>query len=96
MSSSRIDTRRFRRINPLGPNPDHQAKLLGSRTSYMKVFCGNFKSRAELLMEAVGDTEDSDMTPIPRRDGDISAKRKGRFRLYPRGCMVTAEEIVKY
>ncbi len=65
---ARIDTRRHRRIDPFGPYPKEQAKLIGSRTSYQKIDYG--KSRAALLMEALaGEVRSPDMTPVPRLSG---------------------------
>ena len=87
MANGRPDTRRFRRINSLGPNPNEQAKLIGSRTSYEGGLDFS-KPRAVLLKKAfVDDARNLDMTLIPRR-----AERM--IRLYLRGRTVIAPMII--
>ena len=79
----RTDTRRYRKVNPLGPNPEEQAKVIGSKTSYQRFDYNGPQSRAR-LREAL---DDPDMTPIPRRDDTT-------VRLYLRGRTVTVPEVI--
>ena len=84
----RTDPRRFRRVSPLGPNPEGQAKLIGSRTSYQKIYYGNYKPQVALLEETfLGETRNPDMTPVPRLTDRA-------VQLYLRDRTVTAFEVL--
>ncbi len=81
----RFDTRRCRRINPQGPNPSEQAKLLGGRNLCEKEY--DFAKRDSLVREALLEEERSpDITPVPRFMADRT------IRLYLPGRTVIVSE----
>ncbi len=84
---ARTDTRRYRKVNPLGPNPEEQAKLLGE-CSFWKWHDG-YNQSLHALHERIAQKEmkNPDMTSVPRRiDRTV--------RLYLLGCTVTVSEIL--
>lgn len=61
---ARIDTRRRRRIDPCGPYPEEQAKLIGSKTSLgLRDYDYD---RRPFCRKIAKEMREPDMTPVPR------------------------------
>ena len=87
MAGYRLDTRRYRRVNPLGPNPEEQAKLLGERNLQSQ---DDDSSQYRPFHERIARKEmgNPDMTPVPRRIA-------GRLiRLYLPGKTIIVPEVL--
>ncbi len=82
----RTDTRRFRRVDSLGPNPEEQTKLLGER-NFQSWYDYGQSQHAFHERIAHKEMQNSDMTPAPRRMADRTV------RLYLLGRTIIVVEV---
>ena len=83
----RTDTRRFRRVNPLGPNPEEQAKLLGEGNFWS--WYDDYDQSRHVFHDRIihREMQNPDMTPAPRYTTDRT------IRLYLIGRTIIVSEI---
>lgn len=65
------DARRVRRVDPNGPQPEEQAKLLGSKAPRGRFDYGIVPRSRLREKELEAEAADPDMTPLPRLTGRV-------------------------